>query len=395
MKKKKLIITNENQENLRERIVYLAKNSTHISIAVAYFSDYETISKWIADGIKVDLIISLTPPTNYYSLKKIFPKKNLIINYFGKKFHSKIYTFKNQGGHFSSIVGSSNFTSGGLANNIETNVEIIDKNTLKQLRKHIENIEQKSSILEPNILANYKETYDKFIKSNPIPPEKKNSIKSKRLTKVGVKAKGYLMFWKAADNVCSLVENISNKEYPKIPIYLTVDHFWHWVVKVWDRREAKRIQKEDSYREKTIPVLFQRYCKWDRSGSGSTAKMFKWSKRASSLLSKKHINKLNKDEAMEIFSILHSTGRPIQQFAADESFKRNNRITKIRKAFHYLLYSDNEVTVRIDRLIKRDSEYSLKFLGPSGVQELLGWVNPAKYPLRNQKADEAIKLLGY
>ena len=46
-------------------------------------------------------------------------------------------------------------------------------------------------------------------------------------------------------------------------------------------------------------------------------------------------------------------------------------------------------------MLKRDSEYNLKFLGASGVQELLGLVNPARYPLRNQKADEAIELLGY
>lgn len=395
MKKRKLLVYNEDHENLAGRIADLAKNSTTITVAVAYFSDKNMVFEWIKDGISVDLIVALTPPTNYYLLKKLMPKKNISIRYLGKEFHSKIYSFMKQGRHLSGIVGSSNFTGGGLKSNIETNIEIVDRDTLRHLRDHIMSIKQKSSILEPDILANYKEPYDNYIKSNPRPPKGKNPTTYRRLTRVGAQAKGYLAFWKAADDVCDLVKSISIAEYPSIPIYITADHFWHWVVKVWDRREEKRIQNSESYRLKTIPVLFQKYCKWDKGGSRHTVEMFRWSKRTSNLLSRKRIGKLSKDEALEIFSNLHSTGRPIQQFGADESFSRSNRITRIRKAFDYLLYSGDEVTVRIHRLLKRDSEYSLKFLGASGVQELLGLVNPARYPLRNQKANEAIELLGY
>ena len=391
----KFIITNEDHNNLKDKIFDLAKKATHISIAVAFFSDEETISKWLKEGINVDLTISLSPPTNYYSLKRLLSKRNLNIRYLGNEFHSKIYSFYKSGKHYSSIIGSSNFTSRGLSNNIETNIEIVDINILKQLRDHQKSIESKSRFLEPNILDKYKDTYDKFVKSKPKEPDKHNRKKSKRMIRVGIEAKGYLPFWKAAYDVCSIVKEISQKEYPRIPTYLTVDHFWHWVVKEWDQKEIKKIQNGDSFREKIILTLFQSYCNWDKKGSKYTAKMYEKSKRASCLLSRNNIGRLSKKEALEVFFILHSTGRTIKQFNADESFRRNNRITKIRNAFNYLLYSDDDVTVRIDKLIKPNSEFKLKYLGPSGVQELLGWVNPKEYPLRNQKADKAIELLGY
>jgi len=36
-----------------------------------------------------------------------------------------------------------------------------------------------------------------------------------------------------------------------------------------------------------------------------------------------------------------------------------------------------------------------EYVGSSGIQEINGWTRPTEYPIRNDKADKAIKILGY
>jgi len=82
------------------------------------------------------------------------------------------------------------------------------------------------------------------------------------------------------------------------------------------------------------------------------------------------------------------------RFAAHKKFVKDNEILKIRKSLNYLLWSDDDIEVRIDRLI-RGPKYKLAQFGPSNIQEIIGWVQPEKMPLRNNKADDALELLGY
>jgi hypothetical protein len=73
---------------------------------------------------------------------------------------------------------------------------------------------------------------------------------------------------------------------------------------------------------------------------------------------------------------------------------KENPIQKIRVSLKYLLYSNDELDLRIHNLCV-NPYYKLSQFKSSGTQEIIGWVNPKKYPLRNDKADEALKLLGY
>ena len=50
--------------------------------------------------------------------------------------------------------------------------------------------------------------------------------------------------------------------------------------------------------------------------------------------------------------------------------------------------------LRIHNLIKNPI-YKLHRLGSSGVQEINGWIRPTAYPIRNEKADKALEILGY
>jgi hypothetical protein len=111
-------------------------------------------------------------------------------------------------------------------------------------------------------------------------------------------------------------------------------------------------------------------------------------------LAEKNIDKLTKTQAKEIFQNLHSSGMPIKRFAADDLFIAENDITKIRNAWKYLLYSNDEMDLRIHNLMK-NPKYKLQRLGSSGIQEINGWTRPTAYPIRNDKADKALEILGY
>lgn len=60
----------------------------------------------------------------------------------------------------------------------------------------------------------------------------------------------------------------------------------------------------------------------------------------------------------------------------------------------YLLYSNDEMDLRIHNLMK-NPKYKLHRLGSSGIQEINGWTRPTEYPIRNDKADKALEILGY
>ncbi len=85
---------------------------------------------------------------------------------------------------------------------------------------------------------------------------------------------------------------------------------------------------------------------------------------------------------------------PIQRFNADHDFKTNN-IIKIRRALDYLLYSEDDIAERIHHMIHKNGKHKLIKFGPSSVQEINGWVKPKEIPIRNKKADKAVKLLGF
>jgi len=400
------IITNKISElSIREKIQEFLPKSKKVIIAVAFFNDAELIKQILESGTTVTLIVSLRPPTNYYALKEILHKNNLDTLYLGPEFHSKIYAFiDSKNGIISSIIGSSNLTSGGLTNNIETNVILQDISSLEQIGKLLDDIQDLSTILQPDTLNEYKEKYDRFVEKNP--PEKLQKITTKYKTtaqnhKIPKKSSEYYEFWKVADKVKDLVKDISKDEYPEIPEYLVIDHFWHWLVKICSPKRLLVFQNSDDLtKEKYIPILFKDYCKWDKSESGKAAPTYtesmpENSKKLQKLLSLNKLKTLDKNNALEIYRAFHATKSRIQRFDADKKFVNENKISNIRESLEYLLYSNDPIHIRIHKMTSPNSEYKLSQFGPSCVQELLGWFKPTEMPIRNNKADKAIRLLGF
>lgn len=397
-----LIITNNKDSNLKHLLRELSKSADRIRVVTAFFSDTAFIIDWLDNSKQVDLIVSLRPPTNYYSLKMVHPKLGINIQFLGDNLHSKFFIFYKSGKPFTCIIGSSNFTSGGLHKNIETNAILTDTKYLTEIEKHFTNLWEQSFLLQPTDLDDFKKVFDNFQKRAEKTEKEQDELQKKILTKrtsgktkikICKEAKQYFSFWRIVDEMKEIIKEISEKEYPNIPVYISIDHFWHWVKTVWSKEN--RPKPTFANRKSSIQKLFKEYCDWDKNGDNSTKKMYRTSKTLfAQLLSAKHIDKLTPKQAVEIFSNLHSTARPIRQFHADKSFIEKNNIQQIRASFKYLLYSNDDIGLRIHNLLT-NPKFKLMFLGASGVQEINGWTRPTEYPIRNNKADDGLKLLGF
>lgn len=399
-----MIIKNRPTKNLKIEIDKLANQSDQIDIATAFFTESDLIKKWSEQDIRINLLVSLRPPTNFYSLKKLQSAKNVEMNFLGNEFHSKFILFYKEDYIIGAILGSSNFTSGGLVNNTETNIYSEDKKILKGLEKHFHELIDHSSLLQPTDLDEFEQIFKNWVKrqkkenaelkkfKRKITANRTKRNKKPRISKI---AKQYFEYWKIVNEIRDLVKDIAKKEHPNIPSYLILDHFWHYIKVFWFKE--KGITLTEKNQKQIIPKLFKDYIKWHKEFEEDNYPnyMAKLSKNVFKVyLSKKNINKLTESQAREIFGGLHSSRMPIQRFNADDLFIALNGMPKIRKSLNYLIHSNDEMDLRIHNLIN-NPEYKLEKLGTSGIQELNGWTKPKKYPIRNKKADDAIKILGY
>jgi len=399
-----MILINTTKSNLKEEIERLANQSDRIDLATAFFTESNLIKQWSENEIIVRLLFSFRPPTSFCSLKEIQSAKNVEINFLGNDFHSKFIIFYKNDQSFGAIIGSSNFTSGGLLKNIETNIYTEERKILKDLEKHYDDLTGDSNLLQPTDLAEYKLIYKNWLAKQP----KENKISKKfekkttsNRTKRGKKpqiikvAREYHQYWKIVDEIKDVLKDVAESAYPNIPIYLILDHFWHYVKIIW-HNETKRKLSDINQKEEIIE-LFKKYIKWNRDSEESILPkdMARLSKDVFQIyLSKENIHRLTEEQAKQIFGGLHSTNMSIQRFKADDLFITENGMAKIRNSLSYLIHSNDDIELKIHNLIK-NPKYKLKRFGSSGVQELNGWTKPREYPIRNEKSNDAIEILGY
>lgn len=180
-------------------------------------------------------------------------------------------------------------------------------------------------------------------------------------------------------------------EYPKIPAYIVIDQFFQWV-EVHSNIKVKITSKN---KEQDIRRYFKKFCKWDKKYDNFVKKMNIRSKNTfQKHLSINNINKLKENDAKLIYSSLHAGNFQARRFNSHEDFINDNGIAKIKTSLRYLLHSDDIISLRIHNLYRK-KKFSLSKFGYSCIQEIISWVKPNHYPLKNGKAKRAINTLGY
>jgi HKD family nuclease len=395
------LLLNENNRSVRDFIVGRLRNIDTLKCAVAYFADSAIVDICFKKEIKIKLLVALTPPTNPYILQKILPNPTSVIEvkFYTRAFHSKLTIFEKNNKIKYAIIGSSNYTNGGLEKNIETNIFLENESTLKDIAIHFDDLWQKCPNLEPEDIKGYIPIYEKALqsrkKTNSVATKYENKllkrIEKPRSNKIRKEGKLYYEFWKCVDEVRDLIQN--NVKLPNQPTYLLIDNFWHWVKVIWDRKESNKMKVDMDYRRKMIPVLFRRYLAHDKANQNWALELKNNAVFFQKLLGPKKIMSLTKNQAQEVYNHMNSGRMPTQRFRSDLSFVSDNGIKKIRASLNYLLWDKADVAEKITQLIY-DESFKLAHFGKNNIQELIGWVHQ-NMPPRNEKANSAIELIGY
>ncbi len=399
------LISNESDTCVEDFLLSVTKSCDEIYLSIAYFSKKDIIDHWLRKNVKLSCIVALQPPTDPHILRQLLPlpPSQVELKFFDSRFHSKCYIFLKRGIPFGALLGSSNLTNGGLSANIETNVYITDPDQIDELMQQFQRTWGSAAALSPDDIKHYEKIYLASIKDRKKAAAQQNSYERKhvvpRLTskkRVAIKKTGrdFYGFWKCVDDIIRVLGNEAQKHSGKIPLYFTVDQFWHWIVAVKKLKSNPKMRSDKQHRESYIRKYFKEYVLWEKESGNSNHYRIARSKTFRTKLSKFGIGKLSRRDARDLYSLLHSGGMRTQRFNADISFSQENPIGKIRTSLDYLIHSSDDIAQRISALLN-DDKYKLKHFGKSNIQEINGWVFPNKMPIRNDKADKAIKALGY
>lgn len=208
-----------------------------------------------------------------------------------------------------------------------------------------------------------------------------------------IEARRYLDLWTFADEVCSIVGQQAKIAWPDIPLYVSVDHFWHWIKEEWSGFDSSPHRRDLEWRRKNLPIMFNRFITYDKRGDQHSKGLPRRLSVFKKYLALSKIDQLTMPQIQEVYRNMNCSGMRIQRFDGDKELALNS-ILKIRNSLKYLLYSHDEIEVRIHRLMK-DPEYKLKGFGESAIKEVIGWVHHHKMPMGNDKAANALKALGF
>lgn len=313
----KVFLVSNERTKVGHNLSRIATAADKIHVAVAYLSSAKPVENWLRRGARVKLVVALQPPTDAGILRYLvnsFPV-HLEARFYSLRFHSKLFILFQGKLPICAQVGSSNLTNGGMYSNLETNVILHNPKQLKELVGHFRSVWDASVNLEPKDIDGY-EQYCNRTKEDLSRIRKKQEELEHRVVRPRIKsrvgaheykeARDYLAFWKAIDDVVRVVKSVSMREWPGVPLYLTVDHFWHWLVRVWNKDGRERISADPKLRAKWLPKLFTAYAHWDKSSSKHTSGMKKNSDYLRRILAMNRLPKLTKLQARDAYSRLHS-----------------------------------------------------------------------------------------
>lgn len=183
-------------------------------------------------------------------------------------FHPKVLLI--EGHRDFAIVGSGNLSRGGLHGNVECAVFVKSGVLLRELRGWFDDVfsSKPATTLEDRLVLNYERCWKPYRKPANALHKQQQKLEDDFVARTTAvqEAHDYLEFRKSVDQVVECVKHISLREWPEVPLYLTVDHFWHWLVKEWDRQGVESIQSNPKLRTKRLPELFAEYARWDKRG---------------------------------------------------------------------------------------------------------------------------------
>ena len=154
-------------------------------------------------------------------------------------------------------------------------------------------------------------------------------------------------------------------------------------------RSGKARTLSDVERSAEIQARATEFRSWVEASSADQNWRYKQWKEVKPLLTEQALHQLSWKEAEIVVRSLNCmTSMPIhiKKVLNDH----NNNLQTIRDSWHLLLHGSGPVENRM-----KGCYDSLVSFGISSVQELLGWFDPERFPLRNSNSDAGLRYFGY
>ncbi len=382
--------------------------NSSINIAVAFFTDYETILK-LAKTNSVNIIVRLGYPTSCYALSKIMDVQNVNVRFFtNESFNPKIYIFQKY-----AVVGSANLTDKALMTNQEIAI-IIDSNTKEYERlasvfmeywtqavpmtPHI--VDTYGTIIR-NIRATDKKVFSDIMRTignfsfsniarrKSVLPEKKLQLRAFR--------KNYQNCRNALENLEYIYKCYGKKKMDEtIPLKIEMETFTGWIRDYKAQGDSWRRPVKTSARKKEILNLMAEWHEQDYEGIGVYENTYPVIMGTFATVA--DIQEASMDRILDALCRLHSFEEKKRFFTGGldnlrEAFGKANPLEKTRATFSYLLFGSGAPEERIFDVI-HDPRYRLDYFEKESIQELAGWVLP-ECRIINGRTTKSLHYLGY
>ncbi|MEI8596891.1 phospholipase D-like domain-containing protein [Vibrio sp. M60_M31a] len=336
-------------------------------------------------------MVSLRPPTKPSALRRILSLKNAQVRFLGKELHSKIYAFS-RGNEDSwrdddfecrTAVGSSNMTQGGFDRNIETNV-LLDGALAKEAMLQARHIFENAYELTSDVLDRYSEEYNDHPESL-FPEIYESPVKL---------SKEYERIVGAVKHVAELCQDMIETNFPEVPRFLVVDHFWDYLIvtRKSDRDDIKERAHSSNNSDALIRELFTDYIQHECKNENRYPD--EMNIRSKELV--KYLNKqsLSNDDRKALFLTFHASRYYDDRYTNKaKEFVEKNTSKQVLESLQFLADESIDISERISALQKKPLK--LYGLGASAIKEFNGWRYPTKYPIWNTKSERALEILGF
>lgn len=367
-----------------------AAKSEWVGIATAYFT-HGGLDTSFFEKAELRLILGVNGVISTSEVRKLLGKPNVSVRFYFKEFHPKIYLFSTG----ILVVGSSNYTRPGIGvinrPNRECNIATDNSETFKTVKDYFESLWEHATDLYENQLDQIEQVQKEVAEHNKQVQKLLDKVKPVldfEEYKSDAQLKIAAFYDEFRHNFSLLQQQYLNElgRLSNLPPRIEIDKFLYWLAQNYREDPMGPI-----YNKNERAKVISRYLAMFRDDSEKRQKYFAEAEEnplyAEELLKQDNLRLVDKEGIRRIAKSIHALDdRYVETFIA------GNDLDKIRRSFEYLLYGNDDVKVRIAKVLT--GEYALKFFKEARTLELLGW-GSSEYPLWNQKAAMGMAILGF
>lgn len=383
-----------------------------VDIAVAFFTEFNTLKTIADNGSRVRLIVRLNLGTSPDALERAINDDRIRIRFFSSTaFHPKLYIVR----HSCAYVGSSNLTQSALAGNNEINVRLdfeqdseayeklsglfeqywaeavpLDQKTLVEFKKRVQHAPQMKEL--PDWYSKVGRT--KFNNSSIL------NRKDQRIDFINSFKKDYHDYIAAFRKLERFYMMTPERKFEDIPLRIEADRFLWWLRE--EKCQGDSWQNPDIYPDEEI-IQTVLACKAEFIAPGKHDKYLEsiahnYAIVEEAFASRESIMAMDEDQMIEALDSVHSF-HDLLRFhqGGTEGLRRDfydaNTLDAVKKTLCHLLFDKADYEERIYDCIYVEG-YKLACFGESCVKEIYGYNNPDDIPICNGRTLKSMEWLG-